>query len=65
MDSVTGNPEQPGDPDDEVDFWRGFIEWWARERDGPVPQRAWAALSDAEDRAGRRGEGPGGPQHAS
>ena len=35
-------------PDEEVAFWRGFIEWWAREREGPVPPRAWEALACAE-----------------
>jgi hypothetical protein len=34
--------------DEEVTFWRGFIAWWAREREGPVPKRAWDALSRAE-----------------
>ena len=33
---------------DEIAFWRGFIEWWVRERDGPVPPRAWEALATAE-----------------
>jgi hypothetical protein len=34
--------------DEEVAFWRGFIEWWAREKDEPVPPRAWEALDYAE-----------------
>ena len=34
--------------DEEVAFWRGFIAWWAREREGPVPERAWDALVRAE-----------------
>lgn len=37
-------------PDDEVAFWQGFIEWWARERRGPVPARAWQALALAQAR---------------
>ena len=36
--------------DEEVAFWRGFIQWWARETDGPVPSRAWEALACAEDK---------------
>jgi hypothetical protein len=44
--------ESPYDPDDEeVAFWRGFIEWWARERDGPAPPRAWEALDHANREA--------------
>ena len=35
---------------EEVAFWRGFIEWWSREKEEPVPTRAWAALSHAEAR---------------
>jgi hypothetical protein len=34
--------------DEEVAFWRGFIERWAREKDEPVPPRVWAALAYAE-----------------
>jgi hypothetical protein len=37
--------------DEEAAFWRGFIEGWARERDGCVPPRAWEALSAAEAKA--------------
>ena len=33
--------------EEEVAFWRGFIVWWARERSGPVPPRAWEALDHA------------------
>jgi hypothetical protein len=36
--------------DSEVAFWRGFVEWWARERSEPVPQRAWEALARASAR---------------
>jgi hypothetical protein len=35
-------------PTEEVAFWRGFIVWWAREKAGPVPSRAWQALARAE-----------------
>ena len=38
--------------DEEVAFWRGFIEWWARERDGSVPPRAWEALDHANRKPG-------------
>jgi hypothetical protein len=38
------------DPSDEVAFWRGFIAWWAREKDEPIPARAWAALTHAEQK---------------
>jgi hypothetical protein len=38
--------------DDEVAFWRGFIAWWVREREGPVPSRAWDALAWAEWKRG-------------
>jgi len=41
--------------EEEVAFWRGFIEWWARERDNPVPPRAWEALNAAENKAGGKG----------
>ena len=34
--------------DEEVAFWRGFIEWWAREKEEPVPPRAWEALGYSE-----------------
>jgi hypothetical protein len=34
--------------DEEVAFWRSFIEWWAREEKGPLPPRAWEALDYAE-----------------
>lgn len=37
--------------EEEVAFWRRFIEWWARERDGPVPVRGWEALAAAERKA--------------
>ena len=37
--------------EEEVAFWRGFIEWWARERDDPVPPRAWEALGHADRKA--------------
>jgi hypothetical protein len=40
--------------DEEVTFWRGFIEWWAREKDEPVPPRAWEALACAEDTRANR-----------
>lgn len=33
---------------EEISFWRGFIQWWAREKDEPVPHRAWEALAYAE-----------------
>lgn len=36
--------------DEEVAFWRRFIEWWAREKEGPVPTRAWEALNLAEEK---------------
>lgn len=36
--------------EEEIAFWRGFVEWWVRERDGPVPTRAWEALTAAESR---------------
>lgn len=36
--------------DEEAAFWRGFIERWRQEREGPVPQRAWEALSHAEEK---------------
>lgn len=36
------------EPTEEVAFWRGFIEWWAREERAPVPSQAWAALAQAE-----------------
>jgi hypothetical protein len=35
---------------DEIAFWRGFIEWWAREKQEPVPPRAWEALACAEEK---------------
>ena len=38
------------DLSEEVAFWRGFIEWWVREREGRVPPRAWEALAVAESR---------------
>jgi hypothetical protein len=38
--------------DEQVAFWRGFIEWWVREKDGPVPSRAWEALACAELKTG-------------
>jgi hypothetical protein len=38
------------EPDEEVAFWRGFIEWWIRDRDDPVPPRAWEALALAEEK---------------
>ena len=34
--------------DEEVAFWRGFVEWWAREKGEPVPPRAWEALAYSE-----------------
>jgi hypothetical protein len=33
---------------EEAAFWRGFIEWWAREKAVPVPPRAWEALARAQ-----------------
>lgn len=36
--------------DEEVTFWRGFIEWWVREKGEPVPPRAWEALACAEEK---------------
>jgi hypothetical protein len=36
--------------EEEIVFWRGFIEWWVRDREGPVPLRAWEALAAAESR---------------
>jgi hypothetical protein len=45
-------------PDDEVAFWQGFIEWWARERRGPVPARAWQALALAQARVKARQQRP-------
>jgi len=38
--------------DDEIAFWRGFITWWACQKEVPVPARAWAALALAEARHG-------------
>jgi hypothetical protein len=40
--------------DDEIEFWRGFIIWWVREKAAPVPARAWEALALAERRNGAR-----------
>lgn len=37
---------------EEVAFWRGFIVWWVREKDAPVPRRAWEALARAEGKRG-------------
>lgn len=34
--------------DGEIAFWRGFIVWWSREKEGPVPLRAWEALGYSE-----------------
>lgn len=51
---MTGTPDTepfPDQPGAEVAFWRGFIEYWAREHDEPVPERAWAALGHAEQRS--------------
>jgi hypothetical protein len=42
--------------EEEIAFWRGFIEWWARDREDPVPARAWEALAYAE-RKRSSGEG--------
>jgi hypothetical protein len=36
--------------DEEVAFWRSFISWWAREKEEPVPPRAWEALDFAEQK---------------
>jgi hypothetical protein len=47
--------------DQEVAFWRGFIEWWARERDGAVPARAWDALLLAEEKRRARCPKPQAP----
>jgi hypothetical protein len=38
--------------DEEVAFSRGFIEWWSREKEEPVPPRAWEALACAERKRG-------------
>jgi hypothetical protein len=38
--------------EEEIAFWRGFVEWWVRDREGPVPPRAWEALASAESRRG-------------
>ena len=40
----------PQDLSEEVAFWRDFIEWWAREREMPVPPRAWEALAYAQEK---------------
>ena len=40
--------DERGTISEEVVFWRDFIQWWAREKDRPVPQRAWEALAYAE-----------------
>ena len=42
------NQPPSGDLSEEVAFWRDFIEWWGRERERPVPPRAWEALAYAE-----------------
>ena len=34
--------------DEEVAFWRSFIACWAREKEEPVPLRAWEALGYAQ-----------------
>lgn len=47
--------------DDEAAFWRGFIEWWVREREGPIPARVWDALRQAESRRGTPGAAPAAP----
>lgn len=41
----------PGQADAEIAFWRGFIAWWEREKDLPVPPRAWDALALARAKA--------------
>jgi len=48
--SMLGNPpdDETGILSEETLFWRDFIQWWAREKDEPVPQRAWEALAYAE-----------------
>lgn len=51
MRNTPSSEARPDPPDEEVAFWRGFIEWWARQNEEPVPERAWAALNDAEERA--------------
>ena len=44
---------RPGDDpaEAEIAFWLGFIAWWEREKDLPVPPRAWDALALARAKA--------------
>ena len=53
MRNTPSSEARPDPPDEEVAFWRGFIEWWAREYRERVPERAWAALALAEGRTSR------------
>jgi len=34
----------------EIAFWQEFISRWQRERQDPVPHRAWDALAHAKDK---------------
>lgn len=40
--------DEHSDITEEISFWRDFIQWWSREKDRPVPSRAWEALAYAE-----------------
>ena len=57
MEDITesDDPNAGGLIDEEVAFWRGFVEWWAREKQEPVSSRAWEALARAEE---KRAESP-------
>jgi hypothetical protein len=58
--AVIDDSSEPAPAEEEVAFWRGFIEWWARERREPVPPRAWEALARAEqEHAGAAAAGGG------
>ena len=58
---TTVSPSPAEVASDEVAFWRGFIEWWVREREGPVPPKAWDALAAAEQEAAYAEDAPGWP----
>lgn len=34
----------------EINFWQYYIQHWLEKRSGPVPERAWEALTDARFR---------------
>jgi hypothetical protein len=55
---VTGHTPDSGFLDEEVAFWRRFIERWAREKADPVPSRAWEALAYAERKQESDGADP-------